>query len=393
MSRAQPEGGSEGAFAQFRRLAPLIGGALLVQLAAGILSIIIPVQMALADQAPTLIGTVASSYSAGFVIGCFACPRLIRSFGYTRSLILVGMVQAALSLGFMAEDFRVWTIVRFGTGLSGAGVAIIIESWISSSASASNRGRLFSSYNVLSRLVMIAGQVVASSAFFATPAAFVMVGCLYGLSLFPIGLTATGEPRTVAMGGIALRQLWSTAPAAAIGCLYVGMVGSSLIGILPVWGVLRGLSGEASSLLPAFVLGGSLLLQWPMGYLSDRVNRRWVIAGCAGAATALSVGLMLVSDRSGSLPAILLAGMGGVTLPIYAISVAHGFDRAQREHAVGLSSSLLFCWALGSVVGPFVSATAMEWFGPVGLPVYVAFLASGSLLGTILAKHRNSDNI
>jgi MFS family permease len=163
------------------------------------------------------------------------------------------------------------------------------------------------------------------------------------------------------------------------------MVGSSLVGILPAWGLLLGLSAGAASLLAASVLIGSLILQWPIGYLSDHVDRRRVIAGAASAALGLSLIILLIPVDAASLLYLMFALLGGVTLPIYAISISHAFDQAGGQRAVGLSSSLLFCWALGSIIGPIAATRAMEHFGSAGLPYFIAGLGGLSLL--VLVPH------
>ncbi|WP_210496546.1 MFS transporter [Microvirga antarctica] len=391
MDMQPPNRGMQGTLQQLRAMGLLMVGALILQVAAGILNIIVPVRMALAEQAPTLIGLVASSYAGGFLIGCFMCPPVIRHIGHIRAFSVFGALQAVLALGFTSGDFGYWTLVRFGTGFAGAGAAIVLESWISAQASPSQRGRLFGIYQVLTRIAMIGGQLAASHLLFGASSAFLIVSVCYSLSVIPVCLTVANVPQSPAVATIALRQLWRTAPMSAMGCIYVGSVGSALMGILPAWGVLAGLSPLAASLLSTAVQVGSLITQWPMGYLSDRTDRRRVMMG--GTAVTLVMSIILVA---GLVPAglgvfAIFALIGGSTLPVYMLSVSHAFDRADKSQAVGLSSSLLFHWAVGSILGPLLATSMIERIGTLGLPAFIVLLSLAFVIfGVIRLSARRS---
>jgi MFS family permease len=368
----------------FTSLAAIVSGAMILQLANSALHIIVPLQLALAGRPATLIGLVASGYAAGFLLGCFIAPVLARRVGHIRAFAIVAALQAILSLSFvLIGSPESWVVLRFIMGAAGAGIAIITESWINDRTPQSHRGRIFGLYNVLNRLALITGQIVPTLAAIPAATAYVLASALFSLSLVPVSMTVTRSPTPPQIVTLRVRQLWSGSPISVIGCLYVGLVASALVNIVPVFGVAVHLDEGAVGMLTASVQVGSLVLQWPLGYLSDRMDRRRVMLA-AGAVSAVASMALAFAGWTGALRLTLaFALIGGTSLPIYALSVAHAFDKLGRDSAVALSSSLLFTWAAGSIAGPILVTGMMQALGAPGFVFYIAGLSAGFVVFTI----------
>ena len=206
---------------------------------------------------------------------------------------------------------------------------------------------------------------------------FQVAGAVFTLALIPVALTHTPQPPPPRLELLGPRGLYRVAPAAVVGCLASGLLNSALLGLTPIFGTRLGLAPAFMVwLLTAFQLG-SFVCQWPLGRLSDRVDRRLVIAGCV-LAVAAPVGRGGPGWRptgTGCCRCIFLYGAS--TLTFYAVAVAHAADFAEPDQMVGVSSSLLLAWAAGAAAGPTLAAPFIDLLGPPGLFVYSLLIALG----------------
>jgi MFS family permease len=197
---------------------------------------------------------------------------------------------------------------------------------------------------------------------------FMSIAALMCLSLLPVAATITEEPRMPSSVGIDIPGLFVVAPSAVVGAFAVGLVNGPVLALAPVYGVGIGLRADLAAALLLALQGGSLLFQWPLGWLSDHVDRRVVIAGLAAATAAASV---LIMGLDAQTPAwrVLLAFVlwGGFALCIYAVCVAHACDLVDPGRIVPTISTLLVCWASGVMIGPIPGAILMQRVGGSGL--------------------------
>jgi MFS family permease len=169
-----------------------------------------------------------------------------------------------------------------------------------------------------------------------------------------------------------LRELFAVAPISIVACFYAGFVGSTVVNVLPLYGVGIGLRGAAISILAAMLQLGALLLQWPLGWLSDHRDRRAVMIGAALATVAGGLAVAFAPTPGFAALALLIAFGIGAAQSVYAIGVAHAFDFAGRDRTVGLSSGLMLVWGIGASTGPLVAAATIDRVGPGGLFVHAA---------------------
>jgi MFS family permease len=355
------------------QLVAILSGAFLLQIAGAALGLAVPLRMALDGRPAGLIGLAGSASAAGFLVGCLAAARFVRPIGHIRAFAVLAAVQAVVTQLFaLTEDPWIWVGLRLINGTVNAAQFVIVESWVNDRAPDALRGRIMSIYIVCSRAGLILGQMLPLVFTDAGYELFIAASALYSLALVPVALNQATPPAPPPMATLGLRDLWAVAPVSIVACFYVGLVGSAAFNVLPLYGVGVGLSNVAISLLAASLQLGSLLIQWPMGWLSDRKDRRAVMIGGALATVVLGLAVALAGKLPFVALAVLTACAIGGTQAVYAIAVAHAFDFAGRERAVALSSSLMLVWGVGASLGPLIAAGAMDRLGPPGLFVHAA---------------------
>lgn len=363
-------------------LGAIMSGALILQIAAATVSTLVPLQMAVANQPPLLIGIVASAYSVGFLFGCFWIPTLIRRIGHIRGFAVFSALQATMTIGFALLPQEWWGLARLGMGFAQAGHSITIESWISGQAKAGNRGRIFGFYQIVNRLALVGSQIGVGYAALQAHDIFLIGSIAFSLALIPVSLTRARGPDSPPLVSLRLATVWAQAPAAVVACVYVGVMSGVLSNVAPAYGILVGLDRRAAILLTAATQLGALLAQWPLGLLADRMDNRRILLGGATVATLATIALgALIYSGSGSgsrIQLYLLFGLiGAGSIPLYAVAVTHAFARLGQDQAVGLSAGLLFLWGVGSTIGPLAATAPMQLFGPQALLASLGLLSAG----------------
>jgi len=333
-----------------------------------------PLRMEAAGLSISSIGIVAAAYGLGFSLGCFLAPAFIRHVGYIRAFASLAAIAAVVILAMTRADTTLtWALLRGLTGVTFACVFTATDGWTSARATSSHRGRILAFYMICTKIALMLSPLGIALGDIRSDGLFMAASALVSLSLLPIAATTTQEPPAPRSVRIRVKSLFLAAPSAVVGSFIVGLVNGPVIAITPVFGVSIGLSqGEAAALLFA-LQAGSLLLQWPLGWLSDRYDRRYVIAGLAAGTSVVSI-VILLASLSGAGPVILwaFAAWGGFALCVYSVCVAHACDIVEPEHILSTIGTLLFSWAAGVTVGPLFGAMAMASLGPGGLFIYSA---------------------
>jgi len=338
-----------------------------------------PLRMQAEGLSVSSIGIVAAAYGLGFSSGCFLAPSFIRHVGYIRAFASLAAIATVVILGMtQAHSTLAWAVLRGLTGVTFACIFTLTDSWISARAVSSHRGRILSIYMISTKIALMLSPLAIGLGDIRTDGLFMAVSAVMALSLLPIAATTTEEPPAPHSVRIRIRGLFLAAPSAVVGAFAVGLVNGPVIAITPVFGVGIGLSQEKSAALLFALQAGSLVMQWPLGWLSDRTDRRYVIAGLAAGTSLVSL-LILFASTQGSEMFILLgfAIWGGLALCIYSVCVAHACDIVDPGQIVSTVGSLLFSWAVGVTIGPLIGAMAMDLTGPKGLFVYSAMVSAG----------------
>jgi MFS family permease len=357
----------------------LLGVALLV-LGNGLQGTLLAVRGGLEGFGEQLIGLIMSAYSVGFVAGSWVGPGLIHRAGHIRTFAALASIASIATLAHaLFVDAAGWTVLRFLTGASYAGLVMVAESWLNATAGRQTRGRILALYGIVVLGAWAASQLMLTVGDPAGFELFCLVSILISASLVPLALSRVESPVRVPPLRPKFRRIYSVSPLGMVGCFLVGLAMSAFWGLGPVFAQSVGLTDTGTALFMAVTMLGGLALQWPVGHLSDLIDRRTVIAGACLANLAVCGVLAAMAEAP---LAWLLAGgflFGGLGLPVYSLCVAHANDMIEQEELVSVSSGLLLVYGAGSIAGPVCAGFAMAAAGPGGL-----FLFSGAGLAGIV---------
>jgi MFS family permease len=326
------------------------------------------------------LSVIMSAYFVGFLFGSMQAPRMIRRVGHVRVFAALGsLISAILVIYPVFPDWIVWTLLRVLAGFCFSGIYITAESWLNNTATNETRGQALSAYMIVQMLGIIASQVLLNLPDASGFALFIIPSVLVSLAFMPILLAATPAPTFDSTRRLSFRELFRISPLGCVGMLLTGGVFSAMFGMASVWGAEVGLTVREISLFVGALYVGGLVLQYPIGWASDRMDRRKLIMGLsfiAGAAMAVTAAanppfiFLLVA-------AVLL---GGITNPVYALLIAYTNDFLSREDMAAASAGLIFLNGFGAIFGPLITGWMMETFGPGGFFLFIAvlFLALGA---------------
>lgn len=367
-----------GSFTSLRNVASLIASVLILQTAQGLLNVHLPLAFSADGYSRTELGLVAAAYSAGFMAGAWYGSLLLARVGHIRVFSACAAILCAATLALhAAPNVFAWIALRVISGGAVAMMFAAIESWMSSSIVRSERGNVMGVYQVGTKAVLAFGPflVLGMSATSAEP--WMIAAGLMALAMAPVCFTSKAEPEPPKAQPLSLREQFITAPAAVIACFGAGLVNAGVMAFAPIYASTHYGAASATTFYAAAQLG-SLILQWPAGRLSDRLDRRLVIAGLAGIAAISAIALALVGERAPFwVAAAIFAVWGAGGLSFYGVAVAHMADRAELSRMAQATSGLLFVWAAGSVIGPALQGVAGDLLGPEGVFWFAGIAAIG----------------
>ena len=310
---------------------------------------------------------VMASYFAGFLVSSSLTPRLIGNVGHIRVFAALGSaISAVLILYPVVNDPYAWMILRAIIGFCFCGVYITAESWLNNASTSANRGKALALYMITQMLGIIVAQGILTLGDPTGFVLFIVPSVLVSIAFAPILLSVSPTPafssRTKPMS---LASLWRISPLGCVGMFLSGGVFSGQFGMSAVYATQAGLRVSEISLFVAFFYIGGLVLQFPIGALSDRMDRRQLILWCAGGTAA---GCLVGGASGGALPALCVAAflVGGLTHPLYALLIAYVNDMIAYEDMAAASGRMLFLNGLGAILGPFAIGAAMGRVGPAG---------------------------
>ena len=336
------------------------------------------------------ISAMMSLYFAGFTIGALTLPRMIVSVGHVRTFAgfaAIASMTALLHVAFV--EANVWMPLRLVTGFAYAGMILATESWLNAHAIQSTRGQLLSIFGVVSMGSWALGQALLNIAPPADVTLFLFVSLLISAAVVPVTLLPSHPPAEVEQESVAFRDLVAVSPLPSVGVFLAGLAIGGFWGLGPNFAQRIGLDVGGISAFMAAVLGGTLVLQWPLGWLSDRMSRTLVIAGAALASAAAAIGVALAADAP--LPVLLAAGalFGGFGIPIYSLCLAVANDDLPAGRLLGTARGLLLLNGIGTAAGPLIGGLVMDLLGPGGLFLYAAALLTA--LAVLAGMRRHSD--
>lgn len=340
------------------------------------------------DFSTAQVGLLGSAHFMGFFIGCWWAPRLMGSVGHSRAF---AAFTAAGAIGLLAHmliiDPYAWALMRAASGVCVAGCYTVIEAWLQAKLTNETRGRMMGSYRVADMSASLAAQMMISVLEPASYVSYNILALLCCASLLPLTLTKVTQPETPDAPRLRPGLALACSPLAVFGVVVAALSSATFRMVGPIYGQQVGLElNQIAYFLSAFVLGGAVA-QYPMGWLSDRYDRRRVLIGLSMAAV-MSCGVTALSHgwpTSGIMTTAFLFGL--TTFPIYSVSAAHAHDFADSSQRVELSAALMFWYAIGAIAAPLLASKLMEFFGPSSM---FAMIAVGHLALVLFGLRRMS---
>ncbi len=372
-------------------IAALLLSVALLLMGNGLQGTLLPVRAGLEEFGSLNIGILGSSYYVGFALGCILGARLVKRVGHIRvftAAVSIGSTASILHALFLEPE--IWWVIRGVTGFCFATLYMVIESWLNEKSTNDTRGLVFSIYTITNLTVITIGQMMLT---FADPRAFALFGLasiLVSLAAVPVALTKASAPQPLAIVRIRAGYLFRISPVGFIGCLTVGLANGSFWALAPVFAQQDGGSVASIAIFMSVVVISGAVGQYPLGRLSDHIDRRTVIIlSCFGAAIA-GIGLSLI-DRNWEV-GFLAAGavFGFFAFPLYALSVAHLNDFVEEDGFVEAASGLLLIFAIGAVIGPLIASATMRYFGINMLFAYSAFVHSSMAVYAFYRLHKRA---
>lgn len=360
----------------------------LLVLATGTFNTFMSIRGDLEGFSTPLIGAMMSAFYVGLVLGGAYADRFIGRVGHIRAFTAFASLSAVVVLAhafFISAPL--WIALRAVFGFASAGLYICTESWLNDRVTPDTRGTVLSLHATVVFFGLSGGQLMLNVGDPAGADLFMIAAMLFALGAIPIALTRTSNPEPRAGGGFNLRRLYDMAPSGIAACVAAGMSQASIFGVGPVFGRDIGLGvGQISLLMTALVIGG-LFLQFPIGRLSDRYDRRGVMFAVSLGALVLAAGLIgfvrtgigdsVTWTYDGPILLLLAFAFGGLSATLYPLGIAYANDYLLPEQRVQAAGALVLAYGLGAVSGPVLAAATMRWTGPAGLFVYNLAVAAG----------------
>ncbi|SAK60025.1 major facilitator transporter [Caballeronia temeraria] len=384
--------GHAGAPGAMRALAGLLLGLALLVAGNGLFQTLIPLRILQSGYSTFVTGLIQSSYYAGFILGAMINRRLIDRIGQHRTFVAFSAAASILALAFGAAESP-WVLggVRLLTGIAFMGLYTSVESWLNGTVENEKRGQVFGMYAAINYLAVGCGQFLLNVGAGSGAQQFAISAALFAAAVLPVTLME-GWPVKVddanlhrvpaRSWGESLREMMVLAPLGVPGCILTGFIYSNFYALMPVYLQRSGFSTKELATFMGVALIGALVPQFPMGRLSDRIDRRRLVLWTALISAVLSLVLFCLNFRIVTWCATL--AYVAVTFTQYGLIVSHVQDRTESHLRVAVSAMLLVLFSLGGMTGPTLASALMTLIGPSGL---FLFNALSCVLLALSARH------
>ncbi|HET7300383.1 MAG TPA: MFS transporter [Oleiagrimonas sp.] len=367
-----------------RPIASLLVSTAFLLASIGLLGTLIPLRGLAQGFSGSLIGALAGIYYAGFLVGTYVIPPLVRRIGHIRAFAFCTACAAAVALLHALASWPwLWLVLRLTDGIMMVGLYTIIESWLNAQAPKSHRGTVFAIYMMVNSGALAMSQLllrIDAQSFVL----FTVVALLALAATVPVVLTHQAQPVPQTAPRLELKRLFGLAPTAGVGALLAGLAMGAFYGLAPVYARHIGFDNTGISTYMTLAILGGALMQWPLGYLSDRIDRRLALAIVGALACVLAMFLGIVGGHKWAAIGLIFA-FCGMAFAIYPMVVAHLVDYLTPEELLAASASVYLLYGAGSALGPLLAGVAMQWLGNPMLP---AWFALNTALLAVYAAYR-----
>ena len=319
-------------------------------------------------------GLIMSGFFIGALASSMLSPKQIEKTGQIRTYAAYASIAStAILIQILFIEPPIWFVARFLSGFCIVGIMIIVEGWLNSISSNENRGQIFSIH-----MIVVWGGLALGQGLFVVddPAGvslFLLASILLSVSLIPILLTEIKAPETDVQESLGLKALWKASPSGVATIGLSGLASAGFFGVGTIYAVKAGLSVSETALFMTLFIGFGAVSQWPLGWLSDKIDRRKVILLCC--ASVISICIVLVSfEFTSTIHLILSALVGAFTLPLYSIGVAQANDRLEPKQMISASGTIVLVFSVFAVLGPFTMSYFLELFEMFGFMLYMGIV-------------------
>ena len=341
----------------------------------GLQGTLLPVRAQLEDFSSVEIGILGSAYFLGFAIGCILGPHAVRRAGHIRAFAAMVSIASTLSLlHALTLVPELWWLFRALTGFCFAGLYMIIESWLMEKSTNQTRGFVFSAYTVINLTVITLGQMMIATDNPRNFALFAVSSILVSLAAVPIAMSTAVAPDPPKVVRIRPAHLFKISPVGVLGCFAIGLTNGSFWSLGTVFAQRESGDVTAVAVFMSLTVIAGAVGQWPIGLISDRVDRRRVIIGAGLGAAAAGAALVLAANfwASNIVVFSFAACFGFFAFPLYSLCAAHTNDHVEADGFVEAASGLLLVFSAGAVVGPIIASALMK---AQGVPALFGFTA------------------
>jgi MFS family permease len=368
---------------------PLLLGMGVLMLGSGLQSTLLGVRATLEGFPTVVTGAIMSCYYLGYLVGTRIAPPLLRRLGHIRVFATLAAVSSAVILvqGCFVNPF-VWGAMRMVSGLCLAGIYVVAESWLNDRASRENRGRLFAVYMVVLYVGLGAAQFLLVLSNPATQTPFMLVSVLISLALVPIVVSSRQVPEHAVPRKVRLRELYRDTPLGVVAVAVSGMISAFIFAMGPVYARLSGLDTAGVARFMAVSILATVVTQYPIGRLSDRMDRRTMIAAVCMLVAVVAGIITAIPDLPHGVFLALAAVFSGFVLTIYSLAVSHVNDKLEPSQMVAASSALLRLNGTSAAIGPVLAGGLMTAFGPRAYFAALTALTGGLAVYDLWRKTR-----
>ncbi len=362
-------------FETLKKTWPLFLGMTFLMLGNGLQGTLVSWRATYEGFTPSMIGWIMTAYYVGFLGGSILTPMLIKGVGHIRVFAaLASMASAAILVQILLISPTSWLLMRLLIGFCFAGTYVIVEGWLNAGSDNKSRGQILSIYMLVSYGGLAAGQFLLKVADPAKYELFLLASILLSFALVPVLISKSQAPEELENENMGIRKLVRIAPAGVASILVSSIAQGSMFGMGAVYGVNAGMDISEIALLMSVFIGVGALAHWPLGWLSDQIDRRLVVVSASSIAVLLCFYLLQI-DKSHTWFFLLYGLLGGMILPIYSIGVAHTNDRLKPEQMTSASGTIVLLYGIGATLGPISIGYILKIYGNSAYFIYLGIIS------------------
>ena len=369
---------------------PLIS-TVLMMVAVGLFNTVVYVDVERLGHGKHMVGFATSFYYFGLLLGSLLIDRYIKKHGYLKTFVSFTVILAiTIELYDLSTNLYFWLVLRVVAGFSLAASFVVVQSWMMSASGPHERGTSLALYNTLFFGAVTCGQYLFSFTDNLEQTPFLYIAIMIALSILPLSLSNVEIPESKKPISLSIIELFKISRTAKLTVTMVGILQAALYGFLPGYCLMRGFDNDTLAKIMAALIFGAMILQYPLGRLSDKIDRTFTVIGIFIALIILSIIIMVVPNNV-YLLAFLLFLYGGLVFAVYPITLNILGDKVNQAALTSINQGVLFSNSFGAIVGPLVAPWPIEYFGYNGLFIFnimvcLITLAIDGILSKILRK-------